>query len=436
MEKLEPIDTKIQDPSIILQKLSEIVSIWQKYDFVERVDPNNHIIVIDAFKYAHSIVGIDHSKIKKLLYNSLEYTVRFCNNYVDSIKEYNKIFNKYDFEIILNIFIAFGRCFTDKYFEFELDIDIDNDNDNDNKILIIDEQYIDNITHYFHRIDGPCIIARDIYRNIIEEIWLHNDLLKRNFAYFDKSIFYNPNEDEPVYRSFKYKKYGILYIEFYCKDTVVARNPYNPSITIKYTDSSEIKIYTSDEGEPIAIEAINKPYKTIIFHSGKPIYSDKLHNTIRNSTIRPYYDKDIIIYGIFEQIIWTDGTIFQRVDDDTYHVTYTTGIRKWFKNTFNKKIDYYYIDYYQSQIYENYLKIKHITFKDILHRIEYRRDEDDGSEYLLPAIEYPDGTDKENEFWVNGKKVTWNWQPIRSTSKQRHKIKLIHKIKKKSSTIT
>jgi hypothetical protein len=217
-------------------------------------------------------------------------------------------------------------------------------------------------------------------------------------------------------------KFG--YVEFYAHGNIIQRQPHLPSITLKLLDGSgDIKVHTGSFGEVLYIYASgNVPYTFVEMQESYQMNGDRFYDFINCSRMAPGIAGIYGIVGIFKKIIWADGVIYERLTDDSYVAIYPNGKREYYKDT------YTYLNMFGPLWYNNgtgfqlnYSRIKIVKVKfdylldvprdmGVLHRVAFRRDEHDGSEYLLPAIEHVDDPDS-SEFWVNGKKVSWNWAP-------------------------
>ena len=295
--------------------------------------------------------------------------------------------------------------------------------------LVIELRYV-NYIHEPHRVDGPTIVKYDIDWNILEESYLVFREHEHMYSSFDNcSIFHRPYIEGPAFQS-KIASSMYRHVEFYAEEDIVLRQPHMPSITLKFADGAgEINVHTGSLGEVLYLNAIGLDFKFVEFEISYPVFASQLFQFLNQHKYR--YG----VVGIFKKIIWSDGVIYQRNGNDIYVALFPDGHLEYFydiytydniyghlgfkRNEAGKYLEPDYSKHYLSKSKVDYL-VDCPRVMGIRHRVEFRRDEKDGSEYLQPAIEYPDNPDL-NEYWVNGKQVSWNWAPKRSTSKQVHK---------------
>jgi hypothetical protein len=191
------------------------------------------------------------------------------------------------------------------------------------------------------------------------------------------------------------------------------------------------------------LHAVGLDFTFVEFVNSYPITAEQFWSFLENYSPTRIPHKYYGIVGTFKKIIWSDGVIYQRNGNDIYVAIFPDGHRKYFKDIYTyhklykhlgvnrtkdgKLLGQSYRDYFRTDNVVDYL-VDCPRKMGIPHRVEFRRNEQDGSEYLQPAIEYPDNPDL-NEYWVDGKKVSWNWAPKRSTDKRIHK-KHAHSSKK------
>ena len=400
----------------ILADLNKIIG-----DFTDRfveVSPS-WTVVRKAFQDAKT-AGIADTVLVELFARMYTYSDTYL---------YQKL-NELSFEKCMFIFDKIG-IYYDRYYE---NATVEINFHNYSQIIFVMQYFKDR--HNIHRDDGPAIVNYDIDWNIVEESYLQYCGHREDSIWYPNSVFHRPYMEGPVFQS-KIVSSNYQYMEFYAEHDIVLRQPHLPSITLQLANGGgEIRVHTGSLGEVLCLHAVGLDFTFVEFENSYPIRAEQFWQFLEHYTSPTRIPSNRYgVVGIFKKIIWSDGVIYQRNGNDIYVAIFPDGHREYFKDIYtyyklyerlgvNRSKDGRYLepDYYSYHRFDNTVDYLVDCPREmgIPHRVEFRRDEQDGSEYLQPAIEYPDNPDL-NEYWVDGKKVSWNWAPKRSTDKRIHK---------------